>query len=204
MNPELVRKSYPENGNFEDVLNSLFLHASHSEIDVGVLKSSGRLKLPLNGKDSVNSKPVPRSISPFGNGIKSDMIQQELMIANSKREPSEQNSREDSLLGVSKTRKEPGAKQIGRLTDIVKEISEKKRQTTSSCFNSSSSFRCRFAINGLTASGLQSDSLTAGVGLRKERSLSGEKAKVNRRKQKPQKAVPTEAVAVATGDKGVV
>ena len=79
-------------------------------------------------------------------------------------------------------------KQSSKLTDIVKVITEKKRQTSSEYFDSNSTFRCRFAIKGVTAVGPHNEDLRTDVMLSKD-ALTKEKGKVNRRKQRPQKAI---------------
>ena len=123
------------------------------------------------------------------------------------------NSRSDSNdLGVTKRAKSveessSTAKQTSKLTEIVKEIAEKRRQTSSESCDANSTFRGRFAINGVTTTtrgSFKDENFKTENFLTKNSSLRQKIAKVSRRKQRPQKAIANKKILpLTTCDSGV-
>ena len=94
-----------------------------------------------------------------------------------------------------------------KLTDIVKEITEKKRQTFTDGYDINSTIRGRFAINGVTASSsknLRDEGYNKADVCSEKTSSSAKIGKVNRRKQRPHKTISVEEkLPLASSDTGV-
>ena len=212
MNPITVQNSLVEDVATKSAPNSVFVKGNgQSRCDVKVL--TGQNSFEFQSNDKVSTRSV-KSHDSLADSILDNIARSSEMIykykncngANStcvseSREVSDMKRNDLSELTKNAYKSIATAKQNTKLTDIVKEITEKKRQTSSECFDANSKFRCHFSINGVPSNSSPIRDLETNTAVPKEFS-SKEKLKINRRKQKPQKATSTEAEPILNDFKG--
>lgn len=201
MKPLTVRNNALQDVISKSPTDSVFTDSSdQTRCDVRVTTGHKTFGLELENETLINSDKIEnRAVDLIVDKVE---CSEEMIYKIKKRyeENSACASRDNNVNGVNgngfAALKTPGseanvaAKQNNKLTEIVKEITEKKRQITNQCFDNNSTFRCRFSINGVPAASQRNCSLVADSTL-SNKSLTKTKIKGNRRKQKPQKATPT-------------